>query len=121
MQSKELGKSNPWSERNFVLVLDDGEEAFGAITKFCEEQSITGASFTAIGAFKRAQLGFFDFTQKRYIDIPVDTQSEVLSAIGDVASTATAPWSSHQARGPTPRSGWADVSAHQQSLTNRQP
>ncbi|PVE54868.1 PPC domain-containing DNA-binding protein [Rhizobium rhizogenes] len=85
MQSKELGKSDPWSERNFVLVLDDGEEAFGAITKFCGEQNITGASLTAIGAFKRAKLGFFDFTQKRYIDIPVDTQSEVLSAIGDVA------------------------------------
>ncbi|MGN8153604.1 PPC domain-containing DNA-binding protein [Agrobacterium sp. 22094] len=85
MQSKELGKSDRWSERNFVLVLDDGEEAFGAITKFCEEQNITGASLTAIGAFKRAKLGFFDFAQKRYIDIPVDTQSEVLSAIGDVA------------------------------------
>jgi len=26
MQSKELGKSDPSSERNFVLVLDDGEE-----------------------------------------------------------------------------------------------
>jgi len=85
MQSKELGESDPWSERNFVLVLDDGEEAFGAITKFCEEQNITGASLTAIGAFKRAKLGFFNLTQKRYIDIPVDTQSEVLSAIGDVA------------------------------------
>ncbi|MEH3093277.1 MAG: DNA-binding protein [Agrobacterium cavarae] len=85
MQSKELDKSDPSSERNFVLVLNDGEEAFGAITKFCEEQNITGASLTAIGAFKRAKLGFFDFTQKRYIDIPVDTQSEVLSAIGDMA------------------------------------
>lgn len=85
MQSKELGKSDPSSERNFVLVLEDGDEAFGAITKFCEEQNITGASLTAIGAFKRAKLGFFDFAQKRYIDIPVDTQSEVLSAIGDMA------------------------------------
>ncbi|MDQ1183871.1 PPC domain-containing DNA-binding protein [Agrobacterium larrymoorei] len=85
MQSKELGRSDPWSERNFVLVLDDGEEAFAAITKFCEEENITGASLTAIGAFKQAKLGFFDFAQKSYIDIPVDTQSEVLSAIGDVA------------------------------------
>ncbi|MEJ8309562.1 PPC domain-containing DNA-binding protein [Agrobacterium larrymoorei] len=85
MESKELGRSDPWSERNFVLVLEDGEEAFGAITKFCEEQNITGASLTAIGAFRQAKLGFFNFTQKSYIDIPVDTQSEVLSAIGDVA------------------------------------
>ena len=44
-----------------------------------------GASLTAIGAFRRAKLGFFGFNQKSYIDIPVETQSEVLSAIGDVA------------------------------------
>ena len=85
MQSKELGRSDAPSERNFVLVLNDGEEAFAAITQFCEEQNITGASLTAIGAFRRAKLGFFDFNQKSYIDIPVETQSEVLSAIGDVA------------------------------------
>ncbi len=74
-----------WSERNFVLVLDDGEEAFASITRFCEENNITGASLTAIGAFRQANLGFFDFSRKSYIDIPVETQSEVLSAIGDVA------------------------------------
>ncbi len=85
MRSKELGRSDPWSERNFVLVLDDGEEAFASITRFCEENNITGASLTAIGAFRQASLGFFDFSRKSYIDIPVETQSEVLSAIGDVA------------------------------------
>ena len=85
MKGKEISKSDPWSERNFVLVLDDGEEAFSAITRFCEEQNITGASVTAIGAFREAKLGFFDFNEKRYIEIPVDHQSEVLSAIGDVA------------------------------------
>ncbi len=83
MKSKEL--VNPTSERNWVLVLDEGEEAFDAITCFATEQEITGASLTAIGAFRKATLGFFDFATKSYKKIPVDGQTEVLSAIGDIA------------------------------------
>lgn len=85
MKSKELGESDPWRERNFVLVLEDGEEAFSAITRFAEEQKLTGASLTAIGAFRTATLGFFDFASKSYKEIPVSEQTEVLSAIGDIA------------------------------------
>ena len=85
MKSKELGDTNTSSQRNWVLVLDEGEEAFGAITRFANEQKITGASLTAIGAFRKATLGFFDFATKTYKEIPVDSQTEVLSAIGDIA------------------------------------
>jgi predicted DNA-binding protein with PD1-like motif len=85
MKSKELGESDPQSERNFVLVLEEGEEAFSAITRFAEEEKLTGASLTAIGAFSAATLGFFDFQTKSYMEIPVTEQTEVLSAIGDIA------------------------------------
>lgn len=85
MKSKELAETDPWRERNFVLVLDDGEEAFEAINRFAEEQKLGGASLTAIGAFSSAVLGFFDFTTKKYKEIAIDRQAEVLSAIGDVA------------------------------------
>ncbi|PWE53746.1 DNA-binding protein [Metarhizobium album] len=85
MKSKELGDTNPWSERNWVLVLDEGEEAFDAMSRFAQENEIAGASLTAIGAFRSATLGFFDFATKKYKEIPVDSQTEVLSAIGDVA------------------------------------
>ncbi len=85
MKSKELGTAGSSSERNFLLVLEDGEEAFEAITRFAEDNGIGGASLTAIGAFRAATLGFFDFGTKSYREIPVDEQTEVLSAIGDVA------------------------------------
>lgn len=85
MKSKEFGDTNPWSERNWVLVLDEGEEAFDAISRFAQENEIAGASLTAIGAFRSATLGFFDSATKKYKEIPVDSQTEVLSAIGDVA------------------------------------
>src|ERR1700704_5224748 len=72
-------------ERTFVLVLETGEDAFAAISRFATENDIGGASLTAIGAFSRATVGFFDFNTKTYQKIPINEQSEVLSAIGDIA------------------------------------
>jgi uncharacterized protein len=72
-------------ERAFVLILDQGEDAFKAITEFADKQGISGASVSAIGAFERAKVGWFDLAAKTYRPIGVDEQSEVLSLIGDVA------------------------------------
>jgi predicted DNA-binding protein with PD1-like motif len=72
--------------RTTVVVLDSGEEAFGTLTRFANEAGISGASFTAIGAFENAVVGWFDFATKSYKKIKVEQQCEVLSAIGDVAT-----------------------------------
>jgi len=68
-----------------VVILDSGEEAFVTLTRFANEAKITAASLTAIGAFERATVGWFDFAAKTYKKIEVNEQCEVLSAIGDVA------------------------------------
>jgi uncharacterized protein len=72
-------------ERTFVLILDSGEEAFAAITKFASREKLCGASLAALGAFERAAVGWFDIDSKKYRKIPVDEQCELLSAIGDIA------------------------------------
>ncbi|AEH87473.1 MULTISPECIES: PPC domain-containing DNA-binding protein [Mesorhizobium] len=72
-------------QRTFVIVLDPGEEAFAALTDFAADRKVDGASLTAIGAFERATVGWFDPDAKTYRRIPVEEQCEVLSAIGDVA------------------------------------
>ncbi|MHC2334026.1 PPC domain-containing DNA-binding protein [Bradyrhizobium sp. USDA 4454] len=69
-----------------VVVLDSGEEAFGALTKFANDARLTAASLTAIGAFERATVGWFDFASKNYRKIEIGEQCEVLSAIGDIAT-----------------------------------
>ncbi|BBB99449.1 MULTISPECIES: PPC domain-containing DNA-binding protein [Bradyrhizobium] len=69
-----------------VVVLDSGEEAFGALTKFANDAKVTAASLTAIGAFERATVGWFDFASKSYRKIEIDEQCEVLCAIGDIAT-----------------------------------
>lgn len=68
-----------------IVILDSGEEAFAALTRFANEARITAASMTAIGAFERATVGWFDFASKTYKKIEVGEQCEVLSAIGDIA------------------------------------
>ncbi|MBZ9848262.1 DNA-binding protein [Mesorhizobium sp. CA14] len=83
MKSKLVGETS--EQRTFVVVLDPGEEAFACLTAFAVEQGMTAASLTAIGAFEKAVVGWFDFQSKSYRRIPVDEQCEVLSAIGDIA------------------------------------
>jgi predicted DNA-binding protein with PD1-like motif len=71
--------------KQHVVVLDSGEEAFPALTKFANDEGLSAASLTAIGAFERATIGWFDLAAKSYRKIEVNEQCEVLSAIGDVA------------------------------------
>jgi predicted DNA-binding protein with PD1-like motif len=68
-----------------VVILDSGEEAFAALTRFADETKISTASLTAIGAFEKATVGWFDFAAKSYRKIELGEQCEVLSAIGDIA------------------------------------
>lgn len=83
MKSKLVSETS--GQRTFVVVLDPGEEAIAALTNFAGQKGITGASLTAIGAFEKAAVGWFDIKSKSYRKIPVDEQCEVLSAIGDIA------------------------------------
>ena len=72
-------------EQVHVVILDSGEEAFATLTRFANQTGISAASLSAIGAFERATVGWFDFASKSYRKIEVNEQCEVLSAIGDIA------------------------------------
>ena len=69
----------------YAVILAHGDEAIGALQQFVGEQKIDAASLTAIGAFERAVIGYFDWATKDYKRIPVGEQVEVLSLLGDVA------------------------------------
>jgi len=84
MQNRKM--SGVGSTKIHVVVLDTGEEAFAALTRYAAEANISAASLTAIGAFEKATVGWFDFEKKTYKKIEVNQQCEVLSAIGDIAT-----------------------------------
>ena len=81
MQSK-LVSHNP---RAWVLVLAPGEEAKEEITAFAKKEKLRAASFVALGAFERAVIGYFDWGRKKYLPIPINSQVEVITLVGDIA------------------------------------
>lgn len=72
-------------ERTFAVIFDRGDEVVAGLQTFAREAELTAAHFTAIGAFEKVTLGFFDFQRKDYDRIPIDEQVEVLSLVGNVA------------------------------------
>ena len=72
-------------EKTFALAFEPGDEVVAELTNFANENHLDAASFTAIGAFSNATLGYFDVEKKEYKKIPADEQVEVLSLVGDVA------------------------------------
>ena len=88
MRSKLLNADPPIT---YAVVLDTGDEVSGELSKFVRDQEVEAASITAIGAFSRAVLGYFQWEAKKYKKIAVEEQVEVLSLIGDVAVAAEGP------------------------------
>jgi predicted DNA-binding protein with PD1-like motif len=72
-------------QRVFAVIFDTGEDPMTGLTRFAEEQNLKASSFTAIGAFSEATLGYFDWEKKDYERIAVREQTEVLALIGDIA------------------------------------
>ncbi len=72
-------------QRTFVIVLDPGEDQIKTIGEFAAAEKVVAASLTALGAFERVTLGWFDLTQRTYRPIEVSQQCEALSVLGDIA------------------------------------
>ena len=77
---------DPARRRDFLLVLDDGDDVLGSLTAFAQQNGITGASLHGIGAFSRATIAYWNKTTKVYEEIAVDEQVEVLSLDGNMAT-----------------------------------
>ncbi len=83
MQAKQLHEEN--GQKTFALVFDTGDEFVERLTSFAEENGLSAASLTALGAFSDVTLGYFDMGRKEYDEIPVEEQVEVLSLVGTIA------------------------------------
>ena len=83
MQTRLINQTG--QQRTFVVVLESGDEVMACLKRFVEREKIEAAQFIAIGAFRSAVLGYFDWETKDYQRIPVDEQAEVAAFTGDVA------------------------------------
>ena len=72
-------------EKAFALVFDTGEEVVAGLLQFARDRQLAGAHLTAIGAFERVTLGFFDVAKKDYKKIEIHEQVELMSLVGNIA------------------------------------
>jgi uncharacterized protein len=79
------------SQRTFAVVFAPGDEVLAGLQQLAGEQRLSAASFTAIGAFERVVLGYFDLEKRDYDRIPIDEQVEVLTLTGNIALAAGKP------------------------------
>jgi uncharacterized protein len=83
MQAKLINQVG--DQRIFVIVLATDDEVMACLQRFVLLESLEAAQFSAIGAFRSATLGYFDWQSKEYRRIPVEEQVEVASFTGDLA------------------------------------
>lgn len=72
------------SPKTLALIFNDGDQVMASLKVFAQEEGLAASHFSAIGAFKNATIGYFDWEKKDYIKIQVDQQVEVLSMVGDI-------------------------------------
>ncbi|MBI1897242.1 MAG: DNA-binding protein [Acidobacteria bacterium] len=72
-------------EKTYVLVFDEGDEVGSLLADFARRQKLSAGQFTAIGAFRDVKVGYLDWQTKKYKEIDINEQVEVLALTGDVA------------------------------------
>ncbi len=70
---------------DYVLRLDEGEEAVSAIRRFLVEHNILAGYFVAWGAFSRLKLQYFQVDRGEYKERTFNQQLEVASLLGNIA------------------------------------
>lgn len=75
-------------ETSYVLVFETGDDVMAGLLDFAKEQRLEASDFTAIGAFSRVVVGYFEVARKTYKEIPVEEQVEVLTLLGNVTREA---------------------------------
>lgn len=55
------------------------------ITEIAKERDIESGFFTAMGALKRAELGFYDQETHKYQELTIDDHCEIASCVGNIS------------------------------------
>ena len=74
-----------------VVVGEAGDDALAVLSDFANVNQIDTAQFSAVGAFQRATIGWFDRERQDYRLIEVDEPCEVLSLFGDISLGVSGP------------------------------
>ncbi|MBN2186720.1 MAG: DNA-binding protein [Dehalococcoidia bacterium] len=73
------------ASNEFIVRVEHNSDLVQSITELAKSKGIKTGSFTAIGALKRARLGYYDQKNHEYREIKVDSPHEIASCLGNVS------------------------------------
>jgi len=73
------------SDNEYFGRFEENEELIEALTKFLEENNIQTGIFSIIGSIKASKIAFYDRIQKKYLEMPMDENAEILHCTGNIS------------------------------------
>ena len=73
------------NDQTYLLRFDRGEDVITGLKQLCQDNNITAAHLTALGAAEMVELAFYDLDKKEYDTWVVDEVTEIASMVGNVA------------------------------------
>jgi len=78
-------KLSKQSETDFFGRYEENEDLIEALLKFCAENNIQTGYFSIIGAVKEVSISFYDQKTKKYLQMDLDEEAEILNCTGNIA------------------------------------
>ena len=73
------------ASKELIVRLNYDADLIQSITELARSKGVEAGSFTAIGALKRAKLGYYDQKNHEYREIRIDSPHEMASCVGNVS------------------------------------
>jgi uncharacterized protein len=70
--------------RSYVIALERGDHLMSCLTQFATAEGCRASELTAIGALEWARISYFDVDTRKYLEIPLQEQTELLSLKGRI-------------------------------------
>jgi predicted DNA-binding protein with PD1-like motif len=73
------------ASKELIVRLKHDADLVQTMTELARSKGVEAGSFTAIGALKRARLGYYDQKNHEYREVKIDSPHEMASCIGNVS------------------------------------
>ncbi len=80
-----MGSFEYSANKELIVRLNYGDDLIDSVTELAKNKAIKAGTFTAIGALKRAKLGYYDQKNHEYREMTIDTPHEMASCVGNVS------------------------------------
>ena len=80
------------ASKDLVVRLKHDADLIQSITELARSRGIEAGTFTAIGALKRAKIGYYDQKNHKYREMGIESPHEVVSCVGNLSLSEGEPF-----------------------------